>query len=529
MTANFIKYFKFILRRERLISGVWLAGLAAFSALLAGLYPGLFPTREAMQGLAATMNTPAMTALMGPVYGLEAPTPALMMAQECLIWMVLAVIVMNIFFINRHTRADEELGRLEMLASLPVGRLANSLAAMAFSLLLNLAAAAVIAIFTIVIPLEGATVAGAAVYGLSIGVQGLVFAAVTLLAAQLFSTARGSMGVSFAVLGLAYVLRAQGDVAGNALSYISPLGLGLKIEAFYRNDFMPVAVLLTEAVIITLAALLVHTRRDIGAGIFPARKGRAQASAFLRSGFGWAWRMSRSSFYAWAIGIFILGATYGAVVGELDTFVKDNEMMTQVMMASGGLTMVDAFVAMLGAVMSLIITVPLINCVNRLYGEEKRGRIDPIMAAAVSRGSLYGSFILIAGAEAAVLALLNALGIYATGQSTGLLSLSQLLSSSYAYLPAMLFMVGLAALLVGCLPKYTMLGWLFFAFELLMFYFGRIFTDIPAWVLKISPFANIPQIPVQEFTAAPLIILALLALVLAALGLIGYKHRDLSK
>jgi len=33
---------------------------------------------------------------------------------------------MNIFFINRYTRQDEELGRQELLIALPIGRLTDS-------------------------------------------------------------------------------------------------------------------------------------------------------------------------------------------------------------------------------------------------------------------------------------------------------------------------------------------------------------------------------------------------------------------
>ncbi|MDR2889023.1 MAG: hypothetical protein LBV33_04185 [Lachnospiraceae bacterium] len=529
MIANFGKYFRFILKREGFMSSIWVVSLTAFSAIIVAMYPGLFPTAEAMQGLVATMNTPAMIALMGPVYGIEVASPAMVMAQECLIWLAIAVIIMNIFVVNRHTRADEELGRFEMLASLPVGRLANSAATIAFSFLLNLVVAVLIAVFLIIIPIEGATITGALVYGLSIGMQGMVFAAVTLLAAQLFSTARGSMGVSFAVMGVAYALRAQGDVADNVLSYISPMGLGLKVEAFYSNDFLPVGILMAEGVVLSLVALWVHSRRDIGAGIFPARKGRAHASIALRGPLGWAVRMMRGSFIVWSIGIFALGATYGAVIGELDNFVENNEMISQMLMAAGGMSMVDAFIAMLNPIMALIITVPLINCIQRLHLEEKRGRLESILSAAVPRIKLYGSFTLIAVIEAVVFTCLGALGLYVTAEATGTVELTVLLQASLVYLPAIFCMIGLAALLVGWRPKLSLAVWVVACYAFLMFYFGRIFTDIPEWVRKLSPFSNTPELPVQEFTATPLIVMCIIAIALWLVGLLGYRHRDLGR
>ncbi len=526
MTANLGKYFAFVLRREKIMSPAWLISLALFSALLVAIYPGLFPSEIALQSMAATMNTPAMVALMGPVYGLEALTPAIAMAQECLIWFAIAVIIMNIFFISRHTRADEELGRFEMLASLPVGRLTNSVAAIAAAFLLNMLIAVLIAASCIVLPIDGGTVAGGFAYGLSVGMQGFVFAAVALLAAQLFSTGRSCVGSSFAVMGLAYVMRAQGDMAGSVLSVISPMGWGLKVEAFHGNDFMPVAGLFIEGVIITGLALIINGKRDIGAGVFPARKGRAQASRFLQSPFGLAWRLSRNSFLAWAAGILLIGLTYGAVVGELDRFVEGNDIMKQ-MLEGGNATgsLVDAFVAMLNCIMSILIAIPLINTAHRLIGEEKRGRMEPVLAAAVPRYRIFGSYLLIAVAESFVLSVLGAVGLYLTAAPTGLVSLAILLKAALFYLPALFMVIALAALLAGCLPRFSVLIWALLVYSFLMLYFGRI-LEAPEWMTTITPFGHIPQIPVQEVTVMPLVIMCILAAIMAAVGFIGYQKRD---
>ena len=38
-------------------------------------------------------------------------------------------------------------------------------------------------------------------------------------------------------------------------------------------------------------------------------------------------RLQRTGIIAWAIGLFILGASYGSVLGDLESFFKDNEML----------------------------------------------------------------------------------------------------------------------------------------------------------------------------------------------------------
>jgi len=528
MMANFKKYITFLIRRDRITSLIWLAAVAAFALLLAAIYPTLFPDEISMHGMLATLNTPSMIAMMGPVYGLEAITPAIILAQNCLIWFAIAVIVMNIFFVNRYTRADEELGRQEMLISLPIGRLTNSMSVICTSFILNIAVSVLIAVFTGVANIEGVNMVGALTYGLSIGMQGFLFAMLTLFVAQLFSTTRTTMGVAFAFMGIFYMLRAYGDMNENLISYISPMGLGLKVEAFYSNNFIPIAILFAEAIGVAVIALWINLRRDSGSGVFPARKGKAHASNFLQTPVGFAWRLLRGGFFAWAVGIFALGASYGSVVGELDNFVEGNDGIKQMLQGIGGsATLIDAYIALLGCMMALLISIPLINGINRLHTEEKCGRLEPIITFSISRKTIFGSFILVAVFEAVALTFFGAFGLYAAASPSRLVSLGLLMKASFVYLPALFVMFSFSVFLIGLLPKLKFLAWVLFGYSFLMFYFGRLFADkIPEIASKLSPFGNIPQLPIQEFSTMPLVVLCIVAIGFFVIGIIGFGKRD---
>jgi len=528
MAANFKKYVGLIIKRDRIISAIWLLALAAFAYLLAALYPSLFPDELSMHGIIATTNTPPMIAMMGPVYGIDSINIAILMSQECLIWFAIAVIVMNIFFVNRYTRVDEELGRHEMLVALPVGRLTNSISIVFLSFLLNLLVAGFIAFLTLASGIEGVNLCGALVYGFSIGMQGFVFAMITLLAAQLFSTARDSMGVAFALMGISYLLRAYGDMNNHWLSLLSPMGLGLKVEAFYANNAIPIFLLFAEAMVLAGVALWVNAHRDSGAGIFPARKGKADASRFLQTPLGFAWRLSRNGFYAWAIGIFAIGASYASVIGELDNFVEGNDMIKLMLQGNGGTAqLVDAFIALLNGLFALLIAIPVINCINRIRNEEKRGRLELIAATAVSPKKIMGNFIIIAVFETVVLTFLGAFGLYAAAASSGLVAFHEILKSALVYLPALFVMLSFAAFLVGLFPKFTSLIWVLFGYSFIIFYFGKLF-NVPDFFVKLSPFGHIPQLPVQEFSATPLIIMTAIACFFCTLGVHYFNKRDLN-
>jgi ABC-2 type transport system permease protein len=526
--ANFSRYLRFIVRRERIVGSIWVAALILSAVGLAAAYPSLFPTHESLMSMSAALSTPAMVAMLGPVYGLTQMSVAIAMAGECLIWLAITSIVMNIFYVNRHTRVDEELGRHEMLAALPVGRMSGSAATLFGAFVLNLVIALATALLLLAVNLPGSTTAGSFCYAFSIGVQGFLFAAITLLMAQLFSTASGSMGAAFGVMGLFYLLRAAGDMSGNVLSYISPMGLGLKIEAYYKDDFLPILIILAEALVVSAAVLIISTKRDVGAGVIPARKGKSHASPFLQSPFGLAWRLVRKSFIIWAIACFVLGASYGSVVGEIDSFVEGNDTIKMMLAAAGGGSgsLIDAFLPMLSSIMAMIGAIPMMNCMNRLRTEERRGRLEQIYARRVSRTSMFFGFITIAAAEAVILTFLTSIGLYASSANSGMLTLGGIFSSAYVFLPAMLVMLGLAALLVGAFSRFVTLNWLVLGYSFMMLYFGRLF-NVPKWAARLSPFGNVPQLPVEEFRLVPLLILCGIAIVLTLGGILRYRKRDI--
>jgi len=281
---NTINYTKFILKRELVSSAIWLLILLTLTIVVAFAFGNMFAgSREDLIGMAETMENPAMIAMVGPVYGIDevciqecqerfpdeiyqicvAPNPmqsgetefcfnqeflecrvpcyddyneSVMYAQMMIVFIVITVAIMNIFLVINHTRKDEENGRIELIRSLPVGRLSNLKGTMIVALTVNLLLSFIITIGLYLTGMDGINLSGSLLYGVSLGVSGLLFAAIAAVFAQVASTSRGALSYSFIVLGVLYLLRGIGDVSGSVLSYISPLGLILKTEIFYSNN-----------------------------------------------------------------------------------------------------------------------------------------------------------------------------------------------------------------------------------------------------------------------------------------------------
>ncbi|MFP3491096.1 ABC transporter permease, partial [Staphylococcus sp. SIMBA_130] len=74
--------------------------------------------------------------------------------------------------------------------------------------------------------------------------------------------------------------------------------------------------------------------RDLESGFIPERAGKRSASVFLQTTMGLAFRLQRTNLIAWAIGIFLLSASFGAILGDLEVYFSDNEFV-QAFLAEG--------------------------------------------------------------------------------------------------------------------------------------------------------------------------------------------------
>ena len=118
--------------------------------------------------------------------------------------------LMSLLLVVRHTRAEEEAGRAELLGAAVVGRhapLDRRRCSSRWSRTSSLALLSAVGLIAVGLP-----AAGSFAFGLAIGPAGLVFAAVALVAAQLTAERPGrDRHRRRACSALAYLLRAVGD------------------------------------------------------------------------------------------------------------------------------------------------------------------------------------------------------------------------------------------------------------------------------------------------------------------------------
>jgi len=195
------------LRRDRIIASIWILLFVIMAAGSSSASQDLYNTLESRVKAANAVNdTPAMLAMYGRVFD---PTSLGAVSLIKLGAMGAALVALvAIFTVVRHTRAEEEAGRAELLGATVVGRYAPLTAA----LLLSTGISIVLALLTALsLAGTGLPASGAFAFGLSWAGAGIAFAAVGALAAQVTEGARTARGLAAAVLAAAYLLRAAGE------------------------------------------------------------------------------------------------------------------------------------------------------------------------------------------------------------------------------------------------------------------------------------------------------------------------------
>ena len=518
--------FKFALRRDRIGIIAWVAGIMLITLAVVGAYQNIFTTSAQQTAeLLSMMENPAMIAMVGPVYG---DTLGALLANGMLLITALSVVIMNIFLVVRHTRNDEELGRLELIRSFPVTRLTTLKSTLLLATLTNL----LIALFTSlglgVLRFDTIDMGGSLLYGAAIGSVGLAFAGLTAILVQLSENNRKVLTYAFIFLGIAYAMRAIGDVGNETLSAISLLGLSTRTEVFVNNYWWPVIVAVISACIFAAIALYLNSLRDLGAGFITARPGRRNAGFLLQTNFGLALKLSKGSLIGWSIAVFALGGAYGAAFGDLEGFLEGNDMFAFILEAGYGMSLIEGFMSFLMVIIAIFTSIPVITLVLKIKGEEKRNRTEHILSRYVSRNNLLANYVIISIFASILMLFLGALGLYVASASVmdESIAFGTFIGSAMNYLPAVWIIMGLSIFLIGLIPKATGLVWAYLGFSFFAVYLGGM-LEFPEWIIRLSPFGNVPQMPVDDFSFAIFIIMKLIALALIILGFIGYRNRDI--
>ena len=517
-----------VLRRDRFRIAMWLSGLVGLMAVSAWSIVALYTTREDLEGYARTVRgNSAMIIQAGPGYGLDDPTLGAVVMNETAQWMFIAVAVMSVFMVVRHTRTEEETERAELVRAAPVGRHAALASAMIGALVVN----AAIAVGNIVALLAfGLPAAGSFAFGASMAGAGMVFAAVAAVTAQIASGSRAALATAGLVIGVAFVLRAIGDVGNGVLSWASPIGWAQSIRPYADERWWVLVLPVVATISLVLAARALQDHRDYGNGLVAQRDGRAEAPERLSSSLGLAVRLQRGSFVGWVVGLGTLAFFYGLFADQAEQMIEDNPDMADFFAQLGVASVTDAFLSTAMLIMALFATGFTVSSVLRLRSEEMSGRADPVLAAPVGRRRWVWSHLAVALVGTVVLALVCgvAMGAAAALVLGEAAKVAELTAAGLVMVPAMWLLAGATLLVYGLVPRWSLAAWALVAWAFVAAMFG-ILLDLPQWLLNLSPFQHVPALPAVPMSWLPIVALTAAAAALIAAGLAALDRRDIAQ
>lgn len=513
-----------VLRRDRVRILVWVGGIIAMTMSSAAGVEGIYPTAAHLRRAAALVEGNAVAiAFNGPVQGLE--TLGGRIAFEMGAFTLVLVGLMSLFMLSRNTRAEEESGRLELIRAAVVGRHAPMGAALLVVGAMNVAIGAALTVGFLGL---GLPAVGCVAFGVSVTAVGLVFAGISAVTVQITENTRVASGLAGLCVGVAYALRAVGDIGGGTLSWLSPIGWGQKMRPYAGDEWWPLVVPVLFLAACLWLSVALASRRDFGAGLVQPRPGPAVAKPSLRSPFGLAVRLQRGALVAWSCGILVLGLVYGSLGDEIEDFVEDLDESVRDLVARSGADLVDSFLGTTLLVFALVGSGFALQSVQRLRGEETALHAEPILATPVSRQRWVASHLAVTLGGALIVLAAGGFGLgLAYGITIGDLGeVPRLVADALAYLPAVGLLVGIGVALFGLLPRAIGAVWGLLALCFVIGFFGET-LDLPGWALAISPYEHTPLAPAENLTVGPLAVMTTLALVVDGAGLWGFRNRDI--
>ncbi|MFI9840942.1 ABC transporter permease [Nonomuraea sp. NPDC051941] len=507
------------LRRDRIKLTLW---LVAITALVPRFYyaavNAVVPTPEALASASQMIRVSFMRVLGGPLFG-EVSTQSYFLAAY---WVefLLAAAIMNMMLMTRHTRAEEQTGRAELIRAAVVGRHAQLTAALIVAVISNAALAALTTAATVSI---GFPAGSALLFGASLAATGLLFAGVTAVTAQVTEHPRGANGLAGLVLFTAWLLRGAGALQseeGGPLFWLSPIGWSQQTRVLGDERWWPLGLSVVLAGLLVAGAYALASRRDLGASLVAPRPGRASAPSWLRSPFTLALRLQQAAVLAWGAAFLAVGLVLGAMTGGMAE--------TDLPIFSGA-DFGRAWISLMVFTGSLYTGVFAVLSVIRLRAEEVRGRIAPVLAGPTGRSTWYWSSLLVTALAVVVLPVVYgaALGVGAA-LSTGEPGLvGEVIWASLIRAPEVLVLLAVPAALLGIAPRAVNAAWAVLVYSGFMQVLGS-YMNLPGWLVNTSVLSHLPWHPLGSFAPVATVVLTVLAAALAILGLYGLRRRDLA-
>lgn len=438
---------------------------------------------------------------------------------------------------TRSLRGEEDKGRWELLLTgSTTARRAT--ASTLLGLYANIAAMYVIIAVCVVaigsIPSVNISPHSSAFFALALVMAPLEFIAVGAFLSQLLPTRRAAARWAGIVLGVSFGLRAIASVSSDWvwLRNISPLGWVEQLQPMTGNDAIWLVPIIGFTVVLSLAAVYLAGKRDLGEGILADHDTARPRTLLLRSPFSFALRMTRMTVIGWAISAAIASLLLCSLAQSATSAVSSSSSLqttfNKIVSDQAQLAAAQTFLGLIFLMLMIMVMAMAAIMVSSIREDEASGQLDNFLVGPVRRLQWLGGRVAIVVAAvafvSAVMAAAGYLGVH--NQNLGV-SAHDLFLAGINMIAPCLFIIGAGVALLGFYPRatglglYVIIGWSFLAQMI-----GPI-INAPDWVLNTSLLQHIALAPAVSPNWSAAAWLVGIGLVLGLGGALRFNRRDI--
>ena len=513
------------LRRDRWLLPFWIAGFAlvTYSTALAGaeLYPDMASRVEAATALNATAS---MVALFGRIYDPTSIGALSLIKYTAFMTAILAVLM--VILAIRHTRGDEESGRLELLgggswaATLRWRPRSPSASAPTWCSGCSRQPRWLPAGYRPQVPRVRP--------GLGCDGDGV--------------QCRGGPGCPAdgqcpgrhrdqRRIRRRHLCAASSGRPGRAGALGAFLAVAHRVEpadpGIRRGPLVVLALPVALCLVLVPAAFALRARRDLGAGLRAERPGPSAGS--LSGVWDLAVRLQYRVLLAWAVAFLLFGVVIGSLVSNVGELLNSPNAQDLIKLLGGREALTDAFLAAEISIMGVLAAAFGVSAANHLRSEESAGHTEALLGTATTRIRWASSHFVFALAGVAVLLLLAgvSIGVGAAFAVDDAALVGRSTVAAVAQVPAAWVVTSAALAVFGWAPRLAGAVWGLLLALVALGEFG-VLWNAPEWLMDLSPFRHSPLLPVDSGGVPALAALVVAAAALAALGYAGWRRRDLA-
>jgi ABC-2 type transport system permease protein len=359
-----------------------------------------------------------------------------------------------------------------------------------------------------------------------------MFLGIGALLSEMTANRHQANGVGAGVIGVAFMIRMVADsTSGLAwLRWATPLGWTEELHPLTGSRPLALLPIVALVVLTSVAAVVIATRRDLGASVLASRDSPAPHTALLGRPSGLTVRLVRPVAIGWAAGLALGGFVIGLVSKAAASAISGSSTVQQAINRLGGHGGgIKAYLGIAFGIGAALIGFAAAGQVNATRAEESSQHLDLLLVRPVSRSRWLVGRIAVAVGLVVVAGLLCGvgawLGLLTQGGGVGL---GSFLVAGLNLAPPALVVLGVGILAYGVRPRvaslvaYAVVGWSF-----LVQLIATLATN-NRLLLDSSVLTHLAPVPAAAANWTAMGGLVLVGGLAAGAGVIGFGRRDLA-